>query len=81
MYTCQELGKPFGHCATRMRCENQRIQRSVNADLALRLVAGKGVSLVADAPITEDEFVVQYVGEVLNRKAYHERELKVLASC
>ncbi|KAF1773018.1 AWS domain [Phytophthora cactorum] len=62
-----------GHCATRTKCGNQLIQRSVNADLAMRLIAEKGVSLVADAPITEDEFVVQYVGDILYRKAYQER--------
>ncbi|KAG6958880.1 hypothetical protein JG687_00009129, partial [Phytophthora cactorum] len=61
-----------GHCATQTNCGNQRIQRGDHAELLLRLVAGKEVSLVADVPISKDEFVIQYVGEVLSLRAYQE---------
>ncbi|KAG2904108.1 hypothetical protein PC115_g15100 [Phytophthora cactorum] len=47
-----------GHCATQTNCGNQRIQRGDHAELLLRLVAGKEVSLVADVPISKDEFVI-----------------------
>ncbi|KAE9091599.1 hypothetical protein PF010_g18131 [Phytophthora fragariae] len=62
----------------RTKCGNQRIQDGVHADLILVKSTGKGVSLVADAPINEDDLVIQYVGEVLSRNTYREREQRVM---
>ncbi|KAE9308864.1 hypothetical protein PF008_g20857 [Phytophthora fragariae] len=67
-----------GYCASRTKCGNQRIQDGVHADLILVKNTGKGVSLVADAPINEDDLVIQYVGEVLSRNTYPEREQRVM---
>ncbi|KAE8986055.1 hypothetical protein PF011_g20150 [Phytophthora fragariae] len=67
-----------GYCASRTKCGNQRIQDGVHADLILVKSTGKGVSLVADAPINEDDLVIQYVGEVLSRNTYREREQRVM---
>ncbi|KAG3079655.1 hypothetical protein PI125_g20657 [Phytophthora idaei] len=50
-----------GHYASQTNCGNQRIQHGDHAKLLLRHFAGKGVSLVAGAPITKDEFGIQYV--------------------
>lgn len=64
-----------GHCASGEICGNQRFQRGTHCELALELMDGKGVSLVADTPITAGELVAQYVGEVLSKRDYQEREL------
>lgn len=54
------------------------MQQGSQAALALARAPGKGIALLADARIEKEEFVVQYVGEVVSRKLYAAREQKVL---
>lgn len=63
-----------GLCSTGGKCGNQRFQEGARAALGLRSTNRKGISLFADQNIACGEFVVQYVGEVLDKEAYFERE-------
>ncbi|ETP08120.1 hypothetical protein F441_15820, partial [Phytophthora nicotianae CJ01A1] len=52
------------------------MQRGVHADLSLAYLPGKGISLMAAMPIERDSLIIQYVGEVISRAMYLEREKK-----
>ncbi|KAG1695501.1 hypothetical protein DVH05_019658 [Phytophthora capsici] len=65
-----------GHCASNYKCGNQRMQRGRHADLSLASLPGKGISLMAAMPIERDTLIAQYVGEVISRAMYLEREEK-----
>ncbi|ETO84491.1 hypothetical protein F444_01608, partial [Phytophthora nicotianae P1976] len=52
------------------------MQRGVHADLSLAYLPGKGISLMAAIPIERDSLIIQYVGEVISRAMYLEREKK-----
>lgn len=56
------------------------MQDGENVLLALQNVEGKGVSLFADEAIARDQFVAQYVGEVVSRTEYVTRERRVRIS-
>lgn len=66
-----------GRCFTNTKCGNQRMQRNVHAAMGLQLVEGKGIALISDTVIEKDELVAQYVGEVLSREMYIDRERRV----
>ncbi|EEY55030.1 SET domain-containing protein, putative [Phytophthora infestans T30-4] len=53
------------------------MQRGRHAELSLASLPGKGISLMADMPIERDTLIAQYVGEVISRAMYREREEKV----
>jgi hypothetical protein len=53
------------------------MQRGERAALELRSVPGKGIALMAEMTIEEDELVAKYVGEVLSLEMYLERVRKV----
>jgi len=53
------------------------MQQGIHADLALEVIPGKGIALMAVLPVEKDDLVVQYVGEVLSQAMYLEREMMV----
>lgn len=50
------------------------MQDNYHSLLALRRVEGKGIGLFADSPIDNGDLVAQYVGEVITRQMYIDRE-------
>ncbi|EEY54571.1 uncharacterized protein PITG_08239 [Phytophthora infestans T30-4] len=83
VYVCRPRNRPTtqtecveGHCASNFKCGNQRMQRGRHAELSLASLPGKGISLMADMPIERDTLIAQYVGEVISRAMYREREEK-----
>ncbi|KAE9060741.1 hypothetical protein PF007_g30497, partial [Phytophthora fragariae] len=65
-----------GHRTTKLKCGNQRMQDNYHSLLALRRVEGKCIGLFADSPIDNGDLVAQYVGEVITRQMYIDREKK-----
>ncbi|KAG7376020.1 Histone-lysine N-methyltransferase setd2 [Phytophthora pseudosyringae] len=63
-----------GHCFTRPRWGNQRLQEGAHVSLGIQSVALNGIFVFANQNIAGGELVAQYIGEVLTREAYVERE-------
>ncbi|KAG6951316.1 hypothetical protein JG687_00013702 [Phytophthora cactorum] len=53
------------------------MQRAIDADVSLEILAVKGIALAAAMPIEKDALVAQYVGKVLSRAMYLDREEKL----
>ncbi|KAG3198193.1 hypothetical protein PC128_g6201 [Phytophthora cactorum] len=49
------------------------MQRAIDADVSLEILAVKGIALAAAMPIEKDALVAQYVGKVLSRAMYLDR--------
>ncbi|KAF1794402.1 SET domain [Phytophthora cactorum] len=58
------------HCTSKYKCGTQRMQRAIDADVSLEILAVKGIALAAAMPIEKDALVAQYVGKVLSRAMY-----------
>jgi hypothetical protein len=59
-----------GHCSSGRMCSNQRFQGGESIRLFLQHSDTKGIALFADQSIPEEEFVIQYAGEVNSRVEY-----------
>ncbi|KAF1780201.1 hypothetical protein GQ600_15780 [Phytophthora cactorum] len=79
MYMLTQTECIQGHCATGMKCGNQRMQDGQQAMLALQNIEGKGIALVADQVINRDE-LVHNTWERLQPLAVHQTREKVLTA-
>lgn len=60
-------------CACGDDCQNQRFQRREYAEVKVVQTEKKGFGLVAAAPIAAHQFIYEYVGEVIDEKAFRLR--------
>lgn len=60
-------------CVVGDRCTNKRFQKIMNADCTIFKTDKKGFGMKAAAIIPEGEFIMEYVGEVLNSKQFEQR--------
>lgn len=60
-------------CVVGDRCTNKRFQKIMNADCAIFKAGKKGFGMKAAAMIPEGEFIMEYVGEVLNSEQFEEK--------
>uniref|UniRef100_A0A182PST2 Histone-lysine N-methyltransferase n=1 Tax=Anopheles epiroticus TaxID=199890 RepID=A0A182PST2_9DIPT len=60
-------------CPAKERCSNQRFTKRIYPTLEVRYFAGKGFGLVALEDLKSGQFVIEYVGEVINRAEFERR--------
>lgn len=60
-------------CIVGDRCTNRRFQRIQNAPCKVFKTEKKGFGLMADSEILPGQFIMEYVGEVLNTKQFEKR--------
>ncbi|CAG0902080.1 unnamed protein product [Darwinula stevensoni] len=60
-------------CRAGPKCRNQRFQKREYPPLRPYLTEGRGWGLQALAPIPKGEFVIEYVGELIDEKEYQQR--------
>ncbi|XP_037032827.1 probable histone-lysine N-methyltransferase CG1716 isoform X2 [Bradysia coprophila] len=63
-------------CTIGDRCTNKRFQRHQNSDCSIFRAGKKGFGMKAVSVIEAGEFIMEYVGEVLNSKQFDERRFK-----
>ncbi|KAJ6645462.1 putative histone-lysine N-methyltransferase CG1716, partial [Pseudolycoriella hygida] len=63
-------------CAVGDRCTNKRFQKHQNSDCTIFKAGKKGFGMKAVSVIEAGEFIMEYVGEVLNTKQFDERRFK-----
>lgn len=63
-------------CAVGDRCTNKRFQRHQNSDCSIFMAGKKGFGMKAVSVIEAGEFIMEYVGEVLNSKQFDDRRFK-----
>lgn len=61
------------HCKAKEKCENQRFQKLLYANVEVRSVQGKGFGLFAKERIVSGKFIIEYVGEVINSDEFQRR--------
>ncbi|EXX61939.1 Set2p [Rhizophagus irregularis DAOM 197198w] len=62
-----------GDCATGKFCQNRRFQRAENAKVDVIHFALKGYGLRAMEPLRPNQFIMEYVGEVIKNSAFFKR--------
>lgn len=60
-------------CVVGSRCTNKRFQKHQNSDCTIFKTEKKGFGLMANSFIAAGEFVMEYVGEVLNSRQFEHR--------
>lgn len=60
-------------CNCGLRCENQRFQRKQFADVSVIKTEKKGYGLRANIDLQPNEFVFEYIGEVINEPTFRRR--------
>uniref|UniRef100_A0A182QIJ7 Histone-lysine N-methyltransferase n=1 Tax=Anopheles farauti TaxID=69004 RepID=A0A182QIJ7_9DIPT len=60
-------------CPAKDRCSNQRFTKRIYPALDVRYFPGKGFGLVALEDVTSGQFVIEYVGEVINSAEFERR--------
>lgn len=63
-------------CAVGDRCTNKRFQKHQNSDCSIFMAGKKGFGMKAVSRIEAGEFIMEYVGEVLNSKQFDDRRFK-----
>jgi histone-lysine N-methyltransferase SETD2 len=61
------------HCPSGARCSNQAFTRREAAPLAVRRAGAKGFGLFTAGPLRAGQFIIEYVGEVLEEDEYARR--------
>ncbi|XP_059469173.1 histone-lysine N-methyltransferase, H3 lysine-36 specific isoform X2 [Neocloeon triangulifer] len=61
-------------CPTGDLCQNKRIQLHQDAPTELKLMGAKGWGLTAQEDLKKGTFVVEYVGEVVNKEEFQRRK-------
>ncbi|XP_049280704.1 probable histone-lysine N-methyltransferase Mes-4 [Anopheles funestus] len=64
-------------CPAKERCSNQRFTKRIYPILEVRHFANKGFGLVALQDLQSGQFVIEYVGEVINNEEF-ERRVKTM---
>ncbi|KAF4980967.1 hypothetical protein FDECE_17773, partial [Fusarium decemcellulare] len=72
--TKMECGAEAGNCGG--GCQNQRFQRKQYANVAVIKTAKKGFGLRANADLQANDFVYEYIGEVINEPTFRRRMLQ-----
>lgn len=54
-------------------CSNQRFQKKQYSSVKVILTEKKGYGLVATKPISPNQFIYEYIGEVINEQTFRER--------
>lgn len=62
-----------GECPSKAHCQNQRFQRRQYAPIHVVKTEHKGLGLRAAAPLKKDDFVYEYVGDVVNETVLRKR--------
>lgn len=62
-----------GECRCRNFCQNQRFQRRQYADVHIVKTDKKGFGLRAASAIKRDEFIYEYIGEVISEPTFYKR--------
>lgn len=62
-----------GECPSKAHCQNQRFQRQQYAQIHIVKTEKKGLGLRAAASLKKDDFVYEYVGDVVNEAALRKR--------
>ncbi|KAF2454529.1 hypothetical protein BDY21DRAFT_291302, partial [Lineolata rhizophorae] len=62
-----------GECSCGTECMNQRFQRREYAKVSVFKTEKKGYGLRADANLRPNDFVFEYIGEVINENAFRRR--------
>ncbi|EFZ00916.1 histone H3 lysine 36 (K36) methyltransferase [Metarhizium robertsii ARSEF 23] len=57
-------------------CQNQRFQRKLWADVAVIKTDKKGYGLRTESPLQPNDFIYEYVGEVINEPTFRRRMLQ-----
>ncbi|EFW99215.1 set and ww domain containing protein [Grosmannia clavigera kw1407] len=65
-----------GDCNCGETCQNQRFQRKQYAAVSVIKTAKKGFGLRADVALRANDFVYEYIGEVINEPAFRRRMLQ-----
>ncbi|KIW24817.1 uncharacterized protein PV07_10507 [Cladophialophora immunda] len=60
-------------CPSRERCENRRFSKRQYADLSVIYQGDKGYGLRTDASLRSQQFIIEYVGEVISEEVYLRR--------
>lgn len=60
-------------CPNGEKCQNQRFQKRQYAPVKAVYVGKRGWGLMSLTKIEKDDFVIEYVGEVLTNKMFEER--------
>jgi hypothetical protein len=67
-------------CGCHSDCKNQRFQKRFYAKVSVFKTAQKGYGLRADVDIHKDEFIYEYVGEVIDEPRFRQRNAKYAQS-
>ena len=65
-----------GDCGCGADCQNQRFQRQQFADVSVFKTEKKGYGLRADTDLKSNEFIYEYIGEVINESQFRKRMLQ-----
>ena len=63
----------FGDCGCGPECQNQRFQRQQYANVAVIKTEKKGYGLRAESDLHANEFIFEYIGEVINESQFRRR--------
>lgn len=63
----------MGDCSCGPECQNQRFQKKEYADVAVIKTEKKGYGLRAEADLRPNQFIFEYVGEVINEGHFRRR--------
>ncbi|KAF2840261.1 hypothetical protein M501DRAFT_932102 [Patellaria atrata CBS 101060] len=63
----------IGDCTCGTDCLNQRFQRKQYADVTVIKTEKKGYGLRANTPLRANDFIFEYIGEVINENTFHRR--------
>lgn len=65
-----------GDCNCGVGCQNQRFQRKQYADVSVIKTEKKGFGLRANADLHPNDFIFEYIGEVINEPTFRSRMLR-----
>ena len=63
----------FGDCGCGSECQNQRFQRQEYANVTVIKTEKKGYGLRADSALQPNDFIFEYIGEVINEAQFRRR--------
>ncbi|TPX23641.1 histone methyltransferase set2 [Coccidioides immitis] len=66
----------FGDCGCGDSCQNQRFQRREYAKVSVIKTEKKGYGLRADCDLRPNEFIFEYIGEVINEPQFRRRMIQ-----
>ncbi|KAI5953750.1 SET2 [Candida theae] len=64
------------HCLCGDDCQNQRFQKRQYADVSVFQTELKGYGLKANKPISEGQFIYEYIGEVIDEETFRQKMIE-----